>query len=397
MDNITHSLVGVALVDLAGDARSIRASRRAIVAAGVLAANAPDLDLFYTWITPAPLGYLLHHRGHSHTLAGLIVLAVVLTGAFWRWRNVQELDVDGKRALLLVIVLGLISHLLLDAFNNYGVHPFYPLNSRWYYGDAVFIFEPWLWLLFGVAAAWNARNRVERAVFVSIAAVLPALAVLTGIVPRSALIGFALGGGLWTWWLRGLPAWARAATAFGATVCFLIAMTIVAGLARTRTREALQGQLRGELADIVLTPSPSSPLCWSVIAIEAASANEFVLWRGTLSLQPHWRSPGDCALRRLLQPSNERMAGDHLLLRDEIRQPMQPLRDLAGRDCWSRAWLQFGRAPVLDNGQLSDLRFTERVGPGFTTMRVSSGIRACPAYLTRWEMPRRDLLALDAR
>ena len=49
--------------------------RRLFYAAGIVAANLPDLDLFYTAVTPAPLGYLLHHRGHTHTLVGLVVQA----------------------------------------------------------------------------------------------------------------------------------------------------------------------------------------------------------------------------------------------------------------------------------------------------------------------------------
>jgi len=36
------------------------------------------------------------------------------------------------------------------------VHPFYP---NWYCADAVFIFEPWLWVVLGVAAALNTRRR----------------------------------------------------------------------------------------------------------------------------------------------------------------------------------------------------------------------------------------------
>ena len=52
--------------------------RTVFMCTGVLAANAPDVDLLYTGITEAPLGYLLHHRGHSHTLPGLVALGLVI-------------------------------------------------------------------------------------------------------------------------------------------------------------------------------------------------------------------------------------------------------------------------------------------------------------------------------
>jgi len=44
-------------------------------------------------------------------------------------------------------LIALLSHILLDWTNNYGVRPFFPFNPRWYADSIVFIFEP---VLFGV-------------------------------------------------------------------------------------------------------------------------------------------------------------------------------------------------------------------------------------------------------
>jgi len=49
-------------------------------------------------------------------------------------------------------------HIAFDAFNNYGVHPFAPFEDRWFYGDAVFIIDPWLWLTLGTGI-WLTRRR----------------------------------------------------------------------------------------------------------------------------------------------------------------------------------------------------------------------------------------------
>ena len=44
-------------------------------------------------------------------------------------------------------VIALLSHLLLDWTNNYGLRPFFPFNPRWYAGSFVFIFEPLIFVL----------------------------------------------------------------------------------------------------------------------------------------------------------------------------------------------------------------------------------------------------------
>jgi inner membrane protein len=51
-------------------------------------------------------------------------------------------------------LIALVSHILLDWTNNYGVRPFFPFNPRWYAGSFVFIFEPAMFalLLIGLAA-----------------------------------------------------------------------------------------------------------------------------------------------------------------------------------------------------------------------------------------------------
>src|SRR5690606_8406745 len=123
--------------------------------AAVAAANLPDIDVFYTWVTEPPLGYLLHHRGHSHTWPGLIVLGTIMMAAIRLWPAGWRVVSANRTRILPIAVTALVSHLLLDAANVYGTHLLYPFDSRWYYGDAVFIFEPWLWLLLGVAVAMN--------------------------------------------------------------------------------------------------------------------------------------------------------------------------------------------------------------------------------------------------
>ena len=53
--------------------------------------------------------------------------------------------------LYITALITALSHLLLDWTNNYGLRPFFPFNPRWYAGSFVFIAEPVLWALLGLA------------------------------------------------------------------------------------------------------------------------------------------------------------------------------------------------------------------------------------------------------
>lgn len=125
--------------------------RRWMMALSVIANNLPDLDLIYSMDTK--LDYLIHHRGHTHTIALAVPMALLLMVApavrnWWRplgWKSIHW------TLLSVVVVVGAFLHLIFDSANNYGVHPFWPLDKRWCYGDTIFIIEPWWWItLLGV-------------------------------------------------------------------------------------------------------------------------------------------------------------------------------------------------------------------------------------------------------
>src|SRR5688572_17327796 len=267
--------------------RGAKAQRPLFVGAGIIAANLPDIDLVYSGITPAPIGYLLHHRGHTHTVAGLVALAIVLVFAYRFLPSVRNMRVSGHGRFWLLIAIALASHLLLDTLNSYGVHPFYPVNNTWYFGDSVFILEPSLWLVLGVAAAWNGRTRTARLAAALPMAVLLSTIASTGEIPLESIVVLAIGGVLLTWITFRLPPPARAAAALAVFVLIVAGFAGTSRLARRATVDAIGPELRGEILDIIVSPNAASPLCWAVIAIEKReAAGEYVLWRGTLSLKP---------------------------------------------------------------------------------------------------------------
>ena len=149
-----------------------------------------------------------------------------------------------------------------------------------------------------------------------------------------------------------------------------------------RVVASVRGGLRGELVDVVLSPQPANPLCWSAITIEKNErGGEYVMSRGTASLVPRMLSTAGCGLRE--QASVEWLT--------TLRQPLATLRALARDDCSVSAWLQFGRAPVLSDDAIGDFRFGGTSRGGFTYMQLRPGA-ACPRHLTHWDKPREDLL-----
>jgi len=148
MDPVTHFMTGACL-SRAGFNRKAAYATLAMT----LAAEAPDLDTL--WAFGGPIAAFQHHRGWTHTFLGIPFEAAIVVGIIWlyhRWRSRRpsaKPPIAPVRwgLLYLFILIALLSHLLLDWTNNYGLRPFFPFNPRWYAGSFVFIVEPVLLLI----------------------------------------------------------------------------------------------------------------------------------------------------------------------------------------------------------------------------------------------------------
>ena len=124
MDNVTHSLTGLAMARAGLDRLCPRATLLLLVSA-----NIPDIDV--VGLLGGQLNYLEMHRGYTHTILGLPAMALVsvlVVAAIYRQR------LPWLRAWLLSCA-GVASHLLLDWTNSYGVRPFLPFTSEWFHLD----------------------------------------------------------------------------------------------------------------------------------------------------------------------------------------------------------------------------------------------------------------------
>jgi inner membrane protein len=149
MDNITHTLVGLML----SRAGLNRVTPRA-TAILLLAANAPDIDAV-TWASSS-VRYLEYHRGWTHALAAIPVLAAL---------SVLVVRLLGRKPLpwaraLLVAVIGAASHPLLDWTNVYGVKLLLPFSDDWLHADLFYIVDIWIWAVLLVALAGPAISRL---------------------------------------------------------------------------------------------------------------------------------------------------------------------------------------------------------------------------------------------
>lgn len=155
MDNLCHTLAGAAF----GEA-GLKARTRFGNPVLMIAANLPDIDvLAFATSTPA----VALRRGWTHGVVAQALLPLVLTGLVLLVDRLRPPRPGGARAraapVLLLSYVGVLSHVGMDWLNSYGVRLLKPFSDRWFYGDAVFIIDPWLWLMLGAGVLFARRRQ----------------------------------------------------------------------------------------------------------------------------------------------------------------------------------------------------------------------------------------------
>ncbi|NIN71173.1 MAG: hypothetical protein GTO46_04390 [Gemmatimonadetes bacterium] len=159
MDPITHTMLGATLAQTGLKRRTALGT-----ATLVIGANLPDVDvLAYFWGGEAAVWF---RRGPTHGVLALVLLPLILTGLILLWdRSVRR----GSRAqrgavvpgqVLLLAAIAVATHPLLDFLNSYGMRWLAPFSSTWFYGDTLFIIDPWVWMMLA-AGLWLARKDVR--------------------------------------------------------------------------------------------------------------------------------------------------------------------------------------------------------------------------------------------
>jgi inner membrane protein len=61
--------------------------------------------------------------------------------------------------VLRLAAIAILTHPILDTLNTYGLRWLMPFSGRWFYGDTLFIVDPWVWLALGTGVLLAGRGR----------------------------------------------------------------------------------------------------------------------------------------------------------------------------------------------------------------------------------------------
>jgi inner membrane protein len=202
MDNLAHTLAGVALAQ-AGFRRMSALGTATLV----IGANLPDVDAL-SYVLGDSVDAFVIRRGWTHGILALIVLPLLLAGCMIAWdrlvrrRLYRSPEPVNPRGLFVLAAVGIWSHSLLDLVNTYGVRLMMPFSDRWFYGDTLFVIDPWVWgaLALGAIISSSRRRRdvarPDRPAQIALGAVAAYMSVMAvssqvgrSIVERQAVAG----------------------------------------------------------------------------------------------------------------------------------------------------------------------------------------------------------------
>jgi inner membrane protein len=360
MDNLTHSLVGLT----ASKAGLEKLSPGATVLC-ILAANLPDSDIVA--LIGGRWNYLHHHRGITHSIFGATVLGLTLPLIFYfAGRLIASIRARQPtvrlKGLMIASLLVTATHPFMDWTNNYGIRPFLPWISQWFYGDFVFIIDPFVWMILGGACfLLTSKSKLQLGIWLLLALLLTYLVltvptqrgldqpmvlttiwiiVLIGLVV-SFKLGIAQRGGAWI----ALAAFVVIAV-YWSSLASLHWFAINQAKVEART---IVNQYEESITDIAAMPTVANPFQWSCVVETENAAYRFEL--------------------SLVGTQN---AVSQLVRHDRADTAESPAVEQALQDERARIFLDFARFPVArvvgadcmtkTLVQLADLRYTQPGG-----------------------------------
>ena len=357
MENLTHSLVGLTAAKAGLERLSPGAT-----ALCALAANAPDCDIFVLafgdrWT------YLQNHRGITHSVAGVAALALLLPLIFyavdWLWARLRKQPRRVKlKGLLIASLIASATHPLLDWTNSYGIRFLLPWNPKWFYGDLLFIADPYLWLILGGALfLLSAKTTSGKIVWALVAATLTFLLLASergSSLPNRWLIAL-----LWSVTLVALivlfatgarQRWGNkiAFVAFTLVLVYwgLLALAHSRAVARGGEQAARIAGANGEtVARLAAMPTLANPFRWDCVFETDRATYRFSLGLLEQTASPEVVRYGKAPPELIAAVSQQRPA------RVFLGFARFPVMQLAEPDCVTRTLVQ-----------LADLRYTEPGG-----------------------------------
>lgn len=156
MDTITHTLLGAAI------GKTILGKRigRKAIFYGALVSNLPDIDVLGILFL-SDSQQLLFHRGITHSFFFVILVSMLLGWIFKRWLSNSNINWMNWTLLFFITLL---SHLVLDSLNCYGLGLFEPFSNERISFNTIFVADPFytLPLLIGALFPFIGKKSVEK-------------------------------------------------------------------------------------------------------------------------------------------------------------------------------------------------------------------------------------------
>jgi inner membrane protein len=375
MDGLTHALVG-----LTSAKAGLERLSPYTAAVCIVSANAPDID-FVSVFFGGRWTLLQHHRGITHSIIGTLTLGLLIPSlifgierSFARWR--KRPPRIKYRGLVVASLIAAATHPLMDWTNNYGVRPLLPWSGRWFYGDLVFIVDPYLLLVLGGAGFLLTSDRRWKNVCWLLLAIIMTV-IIMGVSPqRSAGIGgLTIARSIWITGVIGLILARRAGLqqrlgkqlAFGALAFVVLYWGALAWAHHAAYRNAeaqatAVASQRGErYLRVIAMPTAANPFRWLCLAeTDRATYRFFVASTGPVStgdiansIVEGSRAGSPGAIERYKKPTGQTERLISLASQDPNAQILLgfarfPVARVAGDNCIGQTLVQF-----------ADLRYTE--------------------------------------
>ena len=349
MDPLAHTLVGATLAETRLKTWSAQATPMLL-----LGANAPDIDAVTMLIErDLSLGF---RRGWTHGILALIVLPILLTALIvLADRVIAKLrgrkPTAQSKPLFALAFIAVLTHPVLDWLNTYGMRFLMPFDGTWFYGDALFVVDPWVWLLTATTVVLgHTSTRLNVVAWVILG--LATTSLITGFdgAPAATRFAWCIGivGIVWLrtagHWQLHLPRLANAC--LSAVTIYVIVMIAVSQLAEAQIANWLT-ERDDSPTDIMASPTPGNPFRRNIVVADAEHYHFLELdW---LRTDP-------------IRISNRAIA----------RGPENAITRAALRDPRISGFATWARFPVFaikntDYGYriaISDARYSQRVGQG---------------------------------
>jgi inner membrane protein len=152
MDNLCHSMLG-GVLGRAGLANRTPLGMTTLIVAN----NLPDVDVAVFATDTLAMSF---RRGWTHGVLAQATLPIALTAIVVVCDRVfRRHAAERVRApeILLLSYVGVLCHVFLDFLNSYGVRLLMPFSERWFYGDALYIVDPLMYVALGLG--WGIASR----------------------------------------------------------------------------------------------------------------------------------------------------------------------------------------------------------------------------------------------